>query len=213
MSTKDATKLAGDGVHGNDESHQELAEALWKLFESSGAFGIQQATSQSPPTTPVPSEAVVIALGNVGTTIYSGTTAQNLSRTSGGVNMFRTRHDLRRAVEWRAVVFVQTNATNIAARLRAMYSIDGGTTWLSLGKRPHGIEPADGDTDVGADLLIGSNGGAANTLRANTPRPSQSAWWPLPPEAVTDDTWLTFRNVQGTTTGTQVLESLAFQFR
>lgn len=213
MSTKNQTRLSYDYTHPSDEGHQKLGQTFWEALEQSSALTTEVISSMSVPSAPWPIEAVFISWANVGTTVYTGTTAQGLARTSGGT-FFRVRKDVRRVVEWRAVAFVQTNATNVDARLRAEYSIDNGTTWVTLGRLQFtNNPPADAD-DIASDLLVGSNGGAANTFRINNPPyPGTSAWHRMPAEAITDDTQFRFKNVQGTTTGTQVLEYLALEFR
>lgn len=188
---KDPLNFTYDRVHLSDRGAARVADRGMSYLRRSGALEQTLAVRTSTPVAPLPS--AIYFLGPVGTAVAGVNDPGGSGAVAEAFPDFRQARDVRRATYARFVAFVTAVSTGLA-RARAEYSLDGGTTWKTLAKKPTGADTAIGTAGEVGQVPVGTET-TANSR--NT-----SAWFLMPAEvwSVAD---VLFRVAHGNrTTGT-----------
>jgi hypothetical protein len=187
-----------DGAHFSDLGHAVVAEAILGKLRESAAVAENLAAHLSVPIAPLPDP--VYFLGPLATAA-AGTAPGGANLVAEAFANTRQRRDLRRSVEARLQLLITSNALS-TRRGRVEYSLDGGTTWKTLGKKPTWADTA---------IQTAGEAGQVDLNPINSLR--DSGWFALPSEvwSVTD---VLLRYVHGNSSAANpAYQFIALEFR
>lgn len=188
-----------DGAHFSDDGHGVVAQAILDKLTTSASVAESLAARTSVPVAPLPDPITFIGPGATAAAAAAIGTANAVTEAFPNA---RQRRDLRRAVETRIQLNMGGNA-NPGQRGRVEYSLDGGTTWRTLGKKGNWA-----DTAIGTAAELGQVDLTATGYK-------DTGWFPLPAEvwSVTDVLlrYVHGNRTSGTTTPTYFFISVEFR--